>query len=148
MVCACAKASPTALAKSLLSPEAVDSMPSWTMWPTAHPEAQAHDATTEKAAAERMVAKQAPTSRLRARPAVALLPAAARERCEGGRGGVAEVVVAVAAIDVAAVVAAADAFQPSFADLACARARAAATKAASVSTTEKAMAIWELGGLM
>ena len=64
LVCACASASPTAFAKSLLSPEAVDSMPSWTMWPTAQPEAEAQATMTLKAAAAKMAAKQAATSLL------------------------------------------------------------------------------------
>ena len=64
LVCACARASPTALAKSVLSPEAVDSIPSWTMCPTAHPEAEAQATMTEKAAAAKMAAKQAATSLL------------------------------------------------------------------------------------
>ena len=72
-VCACAKASPTALAKSRLSPEAVDSIPSCTMCPTAHPEAQAQATTTLNAAAEKTAAEQAATRRRLATEVLLLL---------------------------------------------------------------------------
>ena len=141
LVCACDRASPTAFAKSRLSPEAVDSIPSWTMCPTAQPEADAQATTTEKAAAAKTAAEQAATSLLRAAIVVVggvdvvevVGAGVEREekeeaRCDGGGGGAPAVVPVFA-------------FHPSRADLACSRARAAATRAVKVSTAAKAMAI-------
>lgn len=155
LVCACARASPTALAKSLLSPEAVLSIPNCTMCPTAHPEAEAQATITLKAAAAKMAAKQAATSLLLTTRVVEVATAAEEvlravglgapsaraaraARCVGGAGGdAAAVVVVVAAFSSFVVVA----LHPSLADLAWARAREAATRAIKVRTAAKAMAI-------